>query len=582
MKIFTWITSLSLLVSCVAISNLRAQTLPVGTPVLEDYYRRLQLLGKVDSTISFNIRPLTLQALQRRNIFDPDSNLTKDNSIVWKKEEEGLVQLLPVISEHQYTSAYPYGWNDGAMIPNVGYQTFFSAGVYARYKFISLQLRPEFVYAQNKAYAGYGGTTEAAWKLWYSFRNNIDMPERFGDGGYTKLLAGQSSVRITFDPVSFGLSTENIWWGPGLRNSLLMSNTAPGFPHLTLNSTKPVKTKIGYFEGQLIAGKLKASGFTPTPLGNPDHYDQYYEPKPDDWRYLSGAIFSYQPKWVPGLSLGLSQSFVVYHEDMGSGLNDYLPFLGPKSRSRVSRPGEPLPVDENGEPIENAIGREELRKRDRYASFFVRWVMPKGKAEFYAEYGRNDPPFNSRDKMLEPEHSRAYVLGFRKLVPLKAEDLLQVNIELTQLDRSRTSAIRSSPSWYQHSIVRDGYTYLGQILGAGIGPGGSLQSLNVSWLRGMKQLGIQLERQEHDADFFYEAVADKKDYRKNWVDLSASLLGQWDYKNFLFNARMHFTHAFNYQYEIIERPNPTNADFWKFGHVDKFNFQMQIGAMYRF
>lgn len=578
MKIFTKLFGLILLSFSSVYTSLHAQTLPVGTPVLEDYYRRLQLLGKLDSTISFNIRPLTVQALQVQDVYDPDSSSFVDKSIMWDVPGESRVQLLPVIWENQYTSAYPYGWNDGAMIPNVGYQTFFSAGVYARYKFFSIQLRPELVIAQNKAYAGYGGTTRPAWELWYSFHNNIDMPERFGDGTYTKLLAGQSSVRITFDPVSFGLSTENIWWGPGMRNSLLMSNTAPGFPHLTLNTTKPVKTNIGYFEGQLIAGKLKASGYTPTPLGNPDHYDEFYVPKPDDWRYLSGAIFSYQPKWVPGLSLGFSQSFVVYSDDMGSKLNDYLPFLGPGSKSSSTVEGRP-PTNP-GEP--NAIDRETLRKRDRYASFFARWVMPKGKAEFYVEYGRNDPPFNSRDRMLELEHSRGYVLGFRKLVPLKGEDLLNVNIELTDVGSTRTSALRGSPSWYGHSIVRDGYTYLGQVLGAGIGPGGSLQSLNVSWLRGMKQLGIQLERQEHDADFLYEAVADQQDYRRNWVDLSAALIGQWDYKHFLFNARMHFTHAFNYQYEILEKPNPVNSDFWKFGHMDKFNFQAQLGVMYRF
>ena len=35
-----------------------AQFLPVGTPVLEDYYRRAQLLGEIDSSISFTSRPI--------------------------------------------------------------------------------------------------------------------------------------------------------------------------------------------------------------------------------------------------------------------------------------------------------------------------------------------------------------------------------------------------------------------------------------------------------------------------------------------------------------------------------------------
>jgi len=44
-------------------TNLTAQSVAVGTPVIEDYYRRLQLLGKVDEDISFVIRPLYSDAL---------------------------------------------------------------------------------------------------------------------------------------------------------------------------------------------------------------------------------------------------------------------------------------------------------------------------------------------------------------------------------------------------------------------------------------------------------------------------------------------------------------------------------------
>jgi len=48
-----------------------AQSLPVGIPVIEDAYRREQLLGKVDSSVSFTIRPLFPAAMfKKTNIFD--------------------------------------------------------------------------------------------------------------------------------------------------------------------------------------------------------------------------------------------------------------------------------------------------------------------------------------------------------------------------------------------------------------------------------------------------------------------------------------------------------------------------------
>src|SRR5690606_12669349 len=96
---------------------------------------------------------------------------------------------------------------------------------------------------------------------YYDFYNNIDLPVRFGRTAYTRAYLGQSSIRLNLKSFSVGISSENLWWGPGRRNSLIMSNTAPGFLHATLNTLKPIYTPVGSFEGQLIAGRLEGSGF---------------------------------------------------------------------------------------------------------------------------------------------------------------------------------------------------------------------------------------------------------------------------------------------------------------------------------
>jgi hypothetical protein len=88
------------------------------------------------------------------------------------------------------------------------------------------------------------------------------MPERFGEKAYKKSLFGQSSIRLNYQGLSLGLSSENIWWGPSVRNSIMMSNQAQGFNHITFNTTKPVKTLIGNFEWQVVTGRLEASGFS--------------------------------------------------------------------------------------------------------------------------------------------------------------------------------------------------------------------------------------------------------------------------------------------------------------------------------
>jgi len=50
------------------------QSLPVGTPGIEEYYRRAQLMGKVDSSLSFCANPFfPTSALGEKNPFNPST-----------------------------------------------------------------------------------------------------------------------------------------------------------------------------------------------------------------------------------------------------------------------------------------------------------------------------------------------------------------------------------------------------------------------------------------------------------------------------------------------------------------------------
>jgi len=536
-----------------------AQSLPVGTLGLEDLYRRQQLLGRVDSSISFSVRPLTAPALQQADVFDPEGTGRSVSVIAGTRADETYLEVLPLTWQHRFNSAYPHGYNDGGMIPARGYQMQFSAGLYAQYKWFSLRVQPEWVYAQNRRYEGYGGEAGPD-RNWYTvIGNRIDMPELFGNGRYTKLLPGQSSFRVTYHPVSIGISTENLWWGPGRYNSLQMSNTAPGFAHLTLNTSKPIRTYIGSFEGQLVAGRLEASGYPPSLLGNVTGHSPYAVAKPDDWRYFNGAILTYQPRWVPGLTLGVTRTFSVYRGDMGSGLRDYLPILLPAYKK-----------DAESDPSQD-------RRTDEQATVFFRWVLPRAHAEVYAEYGRNDHSLDFRDLFTQADHSRAYLIGLRKLVPLKAENtFLQVDAELTQLAATNTQWLRASSNWFSHHQVRDGYTHRGQLLGAGIGPGSNIQSVGISWVRGIREVGIRAERLVHNETF---AAKTWEDRRRNWVDLGFLAHATWDFERLVATAGLQYIHAYNYQYRL---QNAADGDYWGFDTYDKNNVHLQLGLQYRF
>jgi len=229
-----------------------------------------------------------------------------------------------------------------------------------------------------------------------------------------------------------------------------------------------------------------------------------------------------------------------------------------------------------------AGGDSELaKKRSQLYSVFARWLWVKGHGEVYFEYGRSDYFWDSRDFKVELAHSGAFVLGFRKLIPLRTHrgQSIQVLMEFTQLAMNATTRNRNGngTSWYLSSAVRAGYTNDGQLLGAGIGPGSNLQTLEVSWIKSLKMIGLRLERYAHNNDFFFSYI---KDIRSNWVDFSATLLGQWSFrKQLLLNAQLEYVRSLNYQWQYIP---PAPPDYWGGNGKDITNIHFKVGITYRF
>jgi hypothetical protein len=547
--------------------GVRAQSLPVGTTALEDYYRRAQLLGTADSSVSFTVRPIFPNYINKKaDVFYPDSTMPKYNTLganrLWKNKGKSDLKIsyLPLSLQTQFNSDHPYGWNDGAMIPAKGLQTVLSGGIFAQYGLLTIQLKPELLLAENSDFENFNKNSyDVIFARYYDIYNNIDLPVQFGKGGYNKLYGGQSSIRLNYKSLSFGLSTENLWWGPGIRNSLLMSNTAPGFLHFTFNTLRPVQTPIGSFEWQLIGGKLSNSGFAPL---TPDHSyfgTDLYVPKPNDWRYLAGIVFTWQPKWIPGLFLGFDQSSQTYGKDL-NGIRDYLPLFAPVKK--VSAPDDPI------------------NKQDQRSSLFMRWLWTQEHAEIYFEFGHNNYSGDLTQALLTPEYSRAYIFGIRKLMPFNTarNENIMISVEVTQLQENNIDKIKAGDEWYTSKSIRQGYTNMGEVLGAGIGPGANLQSVDVSWVKGLKKIGLQFERYVHNNDFYYYAYYDSQNYSQHWVDLSVAANFEWDYKNLIFNAKIQDIKSLNYQWAL--KKNGNDPSF--INQANTFNLQIQAGVTYRF
>ncbi|NCI48061.1 capsule assembly Wzi family protein [Sediminibacterium soli] len=468
---------------------------------------------------------LDLRTSQLLNNSDSASSFTINRtSAVVEPDSVGLLPgirkrlvVLPLSFVQQFNSHHPYGWNDGAMIGAKGYQAMFSAGIRSVIGPVEIQLQPEFVFAANPAFPS---------------------SAEYGTGkskNFTKLFPGQSYLQLNVGKVAAGVSSENMWWGPGVHSSLLMSNNAPGFPHLFFRSRKPGKTFIGSFEWQLMGGWLSAdstyafenTNFRLSKVGA-------------NRRYLNSLVISYQPKWVPGLFLGFTRSIQTY-----TGTNSG----APSAFFERYFPVLALSVQKNGALSEDSLSRDQL------ASFFFRWVFPKAHFEVYAEYGFNDYGVNFRDYAMGPSHSAAYLAGFRKIIPRSAGKRIELGLELTQMSQTPDWMVRNAGNWYVHGQLVEGYTHYNQILGAGAGYGANVLSVDMTWVNGPKRLGFILERINRDP----------VNRSVKWVDLGLGVAPRWQYRQFVFSGLL----------QLIK----TNSYIWQSGN-SVLNMHARLAIQY--
>lgn len=520
--------------SFILVHTSKAQDLTAGFPILEEVQRRNQLLYDTSNTYSYSFRTSSVNP----------SLLFFGKAKESTKRPLAEYSLLPIIATARYNTVRPYGWGDYGMIPNKGIQSYMSAGVHARFSILNLQLQPEWTAAQNLAFDSfsslYAGGINGVRSFYWFYGDN---PERFGDKAFTRFNLGQSSLTLRYGAFEIGASTRNIWWGPGQWNSLFFSNNAPGIAHLTLNTVKPAKTFLGSFEGQIIMGRLEPSYYPDQ--GNSQN-PNYYAAPASDWRYLNGMTITYQPKWISGLSFGISRTFQQYSKNKGNEFGDWFPIFEPFQKKKLFSNGNSVVYDN--------------KEQDQQASFFGRYLFRKAHAEIYFEFGRRDHAYDFRDAFMSPEHARAYLMGFTKLVDLTATSKdLQIRGEVTQQQESVNRYIRydgtfGGLTWHTHGQVR-GFTNHGQPMGVGLGTGSNVQTIEIALVDKFEKLGILFERLENHQDFYYRAFGSQHE-RKPWVDLSLGFLVDKQFGNLLLSSKLQLIHGLNYQWQLDEKSSP--------------------------
>jgi len=461
-------------------SSAAGQSLPVADP-LTDYLRILEISGGGARGSGFahpaELSPSWVDALGPH----PWSERLERERAAVESDPEGPVRIRPTGARLRavVNTGHPFGFNDDAMWQGRGLSLGLDGGVEVGWKALTGRFHPALTWAQNSDFT----VAPAAWPdlpdFVYAWRV-IDLPQRLGDASYTAVSLGDSELRADMSGVSFGVSNRSRWWGPGIRNAILLSDNAPGFGHAFFGTRRPVDVGVGTFEAFYLYGGLEQSDWF---KGERDR------------RFLTGLLVAISPDWPSGLSLGLGRILYGFVPGSGHALSDaLLPFQGLR-KNRFGTPENPLGDDEE----------------EQLLALFMRWVHPGSGFEVYTEWSRTDHAWDFRDFVLEPEHSAGRTLGLRHSTGLADGRLLVIGMEITDLAKSTTSRVREAPTYYEHWVVTQGYTHRGQLLGASVGPGGSAQSIVADLYASWGRAGLVLERRVHDNDAFYHQAASRED-----------------------------------------------------------------------
>jgi hypothetical protein len=512
----------------------KGQDSAFGNQTLDEFFRKESLINKNNKNAGWMLRTTSPSA--EVLFYQIDSTSQKKKFFEYT--------ILPIYFTTRLDGKRPYVGGEYGIIPARGAQTFLSTGIKARFSILHLHLQPELVTAQNLDFPGFpanfsSGTIASRFFYW----NVGDSPERFGNATYIRAFWGQSSISLRKGAFEFGAGTKNFWWGPGQWNSLIFSNNAPGFPHLSLNTYKPAKTFLGSFEGQVLIGRLESSNQAPTQIDGLN--SGYFSPLNSDWRYLNAFMLSYSTKWIPGLTFGFARTYQYYNSERPKDLKGWLPVLEPMAKEKLFTNGNSVIYDN--------------RRQSQQISVFGRFKMEKAKAEVYFQFGRRDHALNWREFIMNPEHARAYQFGFIKLVNLPSTSkIFQIRGEITHQQESVNRYLRYGPSgfqsWHTHETLR-GFTNNGQPMGVGIGTGSNVQTLEISLVENWNKLGILFERLENNQDFYYRAFGQLSE-RKPWIDWSTALLWNTSYKDLFISTRLQGTYARNYQWGLSETSSP--------------------------
>lgn len=486
----------------------------------EEYYDFLSLTGAAERP-TLNYRTLSDSEWQvtdkkhlwkgnnlgtKRTLYESDS--TETNWFTAGIDRSVKLKLYGPEWFNSYNTKAPYGQNDGALWQGKGYNTSLTAGARLEAFGFEATFKPQVSWSQNREFDYMPGVYGSEYS--YFWKGNIDLVQRYGDASFWTFDWGDTEIRYSWNNFTVGFGFQSPWLGSAFLNPMLGSNNAGTYPKFDIGLRKTeihmpwTGWTLGEIEGRAWLGYLTES----------DYFDN---DSTNNHRQLTGFSVAYSPSILPEFTISINKiSLARWDEKSAKYLN---------------------PLYDSNEV------------EDQKVSFGADLLFPTVGFEVYGELGIDDS--NARG-FANPFHTAIYTVGAKKELSFfrrfqKFNIRPEIIFEWSNFEMSQDFQLQwNYMGYYSHSLIAQGYTQRGQILGAGSGYFGNSQyiALRTHFSKGNVTLFLHYNRP--DTNYLNNFGVNTKD--KDWLDEEKKQHDQWGFykaiRTYGINAQYFVTQSF--------------------------------------
>jgi len=370
---------------------------------------------------------------------DPFDLLFTEQKIMVGGNNPGSLMIRPVIvpddqlkdrwslkirNEVFYNSGAPNLENTSDRWVGKGTSFFTSANIAYNSDYFFASIEPFYFISQNEDY------DEPQRILKFSHLNDnrphLETP-------YTSAGIRETQLYLKYKGIGCGFSNANMWWGPGLHSSLMMSNNTTGFGHLMLGTITEQRYKDWGFNGRYVLSKF----------GKKSKSEPYY----------SGFIVNTTYYSIPVVTVGFSRTFLSGGNNTNYDISLLEAALLPFEIVKIEKP-------DNQSDFLNPV--------DQTYAGYINFRFPNSGLVMFLEYGRVVAPESFKDFILHPDHSRGFIFGLRKYGLFNNLNLM-FGFEYANLIQTAFWQLRDTPDW-NSATQFDFNTYGGRYWAAHSGP----------------------------------------------------------------------------------------------------------------